>query len=510
MGSVIELNNLSKYYGKKCGIRDVTFSVGEGEMFGFIGPNGAGKSTTIRTMLSLIRKSGGSAKIFDLDCHNHRTEILQSVGYLPSEVFYYDRMKAGDLLRYSATFYDKDCKDKIEFLCDALSLDQKEYIENMSFGNRKKVGIAQCLLHSPKLIILDEPTSGLDPLMQKTFFELLAEEIKQGATVLLSSHVLGEVQRSCDRVAIIKEGRIVSIEDLNKLTASFYKKVHIITKQSLPTDFKPVDSVDVERGENSITFMYRGDGSKLVHNISALDIADLVVQEPTLEEVFMNYYEFGEAPMLDTQLFQEESLYDSIIETLRDVPYTIMSFLKPKREIKEIYFENDEEVQLESGYISEPQEEAKDIVEDEEPTEIASESEEEPVQEPQVQEETKVQGPEIEPESEMKSEENVSEPEEESKPEKVLMSEEESKPEEEEKPKPKKKTKSSKPTSKDAKTPKKKKTVGFAVAVEPDVDPIEKVSAEPADNADVDLIEEDTIKQTDTADDSIASDEKKG
>ena len=217
MGYAIETKKLTKFYGKSRGIVDVDLAVEEGEIFGFIGPNGAGKSTTIRTLLGLIKKSGGSAAIFGMDCEKDKVQILSEVGYLPGEVFYYDNMRAIDLLRYSASFYKKDCTKRITELADALSLDLNKKIEDMSLGNKKKVGIVQGLLHSPRLIILDEPTSGLDPLMQRTFFDLIQRENERGATVLFSSHILGEVQRICDRVAIIKEGRIVDLRSIDDL-----------------------------------------------------------------------------------------------------------------------------------------------------------------------------------------------------------------------------------------------------------------------------------------------------
>jgi ABC-2 type transport system ATP-binding protein len=189
--NVIEINNLTKYYGEQRGIIDVNVNVEEKEIFGFIGPNGAGKSTTLRTLLGLIYPTSGSAKIFGKDNIKYGTEIKKDIGYLPSEVFYYDKMKVHDLLKYSASFYKKDCKKRINELAEKMDLNLNKKIDDLSFGNKKKVGIVQGLLHEPKLIILDEPTSGLDPLMQQKFFELLQEENKKGATILFSSHILG-------------------------------------------------------------------------------------------------------------------------------------------------------------------------------------------------------------------------------------------------------------------------------------------------------------------------------
>ena len=224
---IIEVNHLTKYYGKSRGIVDVSFNVEEGEIFGFIGPNGAGKSTTIRLFLSLIYPTKGEAKIFGKDCIKFGPELRQEIGYLPSEVFYYEGMKVLDLLKYSASFYKKDCTQRLHELADLMELDLKRKINDLSYGNKKKVGIVQGLLHQPKLIVLDEPTAGLDPLMQHKFFNLIREENKRGATVFFSSHILGEVQRMCNRVAIIKEGRVINIQDIKSLQKDNYKKVRI-------------------------------------------------------------------------------------------------------------------------------------------------------------------------------------------------------------------------------------------------------------------------------------------
>ncbi len=204
--SVIEVNHLTKYYGKARGIVDVSFQVEEGEIFGFIGPNGAGKSTTIRLLLSLIHPTSGSATIFGKDCIKYGPELRQDIGYLPSEVFYYERMKVIDLLKYSASFYPKDCTQRMHELAELMELELNRRIEDLSYGNRKKVGIVQGLLHQPKLLFLDEPTAGLDPLMQRKFFQLIREENQRGVTVFFSSHILGEVQRMCNRVGHHQRG----------------------------------------------------------------------------------------------------------------------------------------------------------------------------------------------------------------------------------------------------------------------------------------------------------------
>lgn len=288
--NAIELQKLTKYYGKDRGIIDVSFNVEEGEIFGFIGPNGAGKSTTIRTLLGLIFPTGGSAKIFGRDCIADGPEVRQEIGYLPSEVFYYEKMKVIDLLNYSASFYKKDCGDRLHELADIMELDLKRRIDDLSYGNKKKVGIVQGLLHQPKLIILDEPTSGLDPLMQQKFFDIIAEENKNGATVFFSSHILAEVQELCSRVAIIKEGRIIKLEDIKTLRRDNYKKI-TIKGEGLDSSIYEIDGVtEMVKRSRELKFFYKGDINRITGLVSSQTIQDVLIQEPTLEEVFMHYY----------------------------------------------------------------------------------------------------------------------------------------------------------------------------------------------------------------------------
>ncbi|HEY5731864.1 MAG TPA: ABC transporter ATP-binding protein [Anaerolineales bacterium] len=291
--SIIEVNHLSKYYGraKARGIVDVSFNVDEGEIFGFIGPNGAGKSTTIRLFLSLIFPSSGDAKIFGKDCIEFGSEIRQEIGYLPSEVFYYEGMKVIDLLKYSASFYAKDSTKRMYELAEIMELDLKRKIDDLSYGNKKKVGIVQGLLHQPKLIMLDEPTSGLDPLMQQKFFNLIREENKRGATVFFSSHILGEVQKMCNRVAIIKDGSLVNIQDIKTLQKDNYKKIKVMADDLDEKRFS-IDGVNnLTKDNGSVSFFYKGDINVLTRLISEKRITDVTIEEPTLEEIFMHYYE---------------------------------------------------------------------------------------------------------------------------------------------------------------------------------------------------------------------------
>ncbi|SKC36518.1 ABC-2 type transport system ATP-binding protein [Maledivibacter halophilus] len=289
--NVIETNNLTKNYGKSRGIVNVSFSVKEGEIFGFIGPNGSGKSTTIRTLLSLIYPTSGSATIFGKDVIKFGPEIKKEIGYLPSEVFYYDNMKVIDFLKYSASFYKKDCNKRIYYLADEMNLNLHKKIDDLSLGNKKKVGIVQGLLHQPKLIILDEPTSGLDPLMQQKFFDILKKENKKGATIFFSSHILSEVQKLCDRVAIIKEGKIVNLEKISTLKENNYKKFKIEPLSNMDLNYFNINGIkNLEIKDKTIKFMFKGNLNTLMKKISAIEISNIWIEEPSLEEIFIHYY----------------------------------------------------------------------------------------------------------------------------------------------------------------------------------------------------------------------------
>ena len=289
--SIVSVEHLTKYYGKSRGIEDVSFEVNEGEIFGFIGPNGAGKSTTIRLLLSLIHPTSGSAAIFGKDCVRFGPEIRRDIGYLPSEVFYYERMKVIDLLKYSASFFPGDHTQRMHELAGIMELELNRRIEDLSYGNRKKVGIVQGLLHRPKLLFLDEPTAGLDPLMQRKFFQLIRDENARGVTVFFSSHILGEVQRMCNRVAIIKEGRIIEIADIRTLQRNNYKKVQVVGDNLPDARFDLPGVTHLERLGGAVRFFYKGDINEVVRRIGEQAVSDVNIEEPTLEEIFMHYYE---------------------------------------------------------------------------------------------------------------------------------------------------------------------------------------------------------------------------
>lgn len=289
--SIIEVNQLTKFYGKARGITDVSFNVDEGEIFGFIGPNGAGKSTTIRLLLSLIRPTSGSAKVFGKDVVTQGPAIRRDIGYLPSEVYYYEGMKVIDLLKYSASFYEGDFTKRMNELSELMELDMTRRISDLSYGNKKKVGIVQGLLHGPKLLFLDEPTSGLDPLMQRKFFDLIKEENARGVTVFFSSHILGEVQRMCTRVGIIREGKIVEISNIRALQQNNYKKIAVTAAGLTPAAFDLPGVTNVQTENGTVNFFFKGDINAVLQKISAVQVADVTIEEPTLEEIFMHYYE---------------------------------------------------------------------------------------------------------------------------------------------------------------------------------------------------------------------------
>ena len=288
--NAIQLSNLTKYYGKSRGILNLNLDVKEGEFFGFIGPNGAGKSTTIRTLLGLITPSSGQAKIFDETIRRRNPQIRSHIGYLPSEAVFYRGMKVKDLLKLSADLHHKDCSAEREILCRRLQLDVNRKVDELSFGNRKKVAILSALQHQPKLLILDEPTSGLDPLMQREFFQIIRERNEQGATVFLSSHVLSEIQRNCTRAAIIREGRIIACDRVEALSKTNAKRISVQGQVSLDS----LEEIrDLKENDGIFSFLYGGDIHRLLETLSAGTITDLSISDPDLDEIFLHYYENG-------------------------------------------------------------------------------------------------------------------------------------------------------------------------------------------------------------------------
>lgn len=297
--NAIELESLTKFYGKSRGVEVLTLAVAEGDIFGFIGPNGAGKSTTIRTLLGLIGMSSGSAKIFGLDVEQNRHQILQKVGYMPSEASFYETLTVKQTIRLSAKLRGLDCADEAEQLCREFDLDQTKQIQDLSMGNRRKVSLVCALQHNPKLLILDEPTSSLDPLMQQKFWQFLDQKHQQGTTIFLSSHVLSEVQRHCKTAAIIRQGKLIITDKIENLAQTRTHKISIrgVTKsnqQKIHQEFE-LELRDFVVDGQLLTFLYSGDLQLLVAKLAEIEFADLSITEPDLEEVFLHYYQNEEA-----------------------------------------------------------------------------------------------------------------------------------------------------------------------------------------------------------------------
>lgn len=291
--NAVAINHLTKSYGKSRGIIDINLAIQEGEFFGFIGPNGAGKSTTIHILLGLLGADSGSASIFGKDIASKDKEVLLSqTGYLPAEAVFYPGMRVRDVIRLSADLRKTDCSRNAQALCERLTLDTSKKVEELSFGNRKKLGIVCALQHNPRLCILDEPTSGLDPFMQREFFAVLKELHAKGTTIFLSSHILSEIQRYCTRAAIIREGRITACDSVEALARTNAKKIHIQLEHPC-TDISELtlDGIrDLQKTGRDISFLYSGDMNLLLHFLAAHPIRDLSVAEPDLEEIFMHYY----------------------------------------------------------------------------------------------------------------------------------------------------------------------------------------------------------------------------
>lgn len=283
----IETKALTKYYGKARGIENVDLSVEEGEIFGFIGPNGAGKSTTIRTLLGLIKKTSGDAHVLGMDIEKDRERILREVGYLPSEAAFYSGMRVHEVLELSAKLRGKDCRAEAKHLAERLALDLNRKVGELSLGNRKKVGIAAAMQHKPRLYILDEPTSGLDPLIQREFFALLKERNAEGATVFLSSHVLLEIGRYCNRAGIVREGHLIKQDRVDRLTGSGIKRVTLHGVSELPK----IDGMkDAALTGNAASFLYSGRADELIRSLAKLQFEDITLNDPDLEDVFLHYY----------------------------------------------------------------------------------------------------------------------------------------------------------------------------------------------------------------------------
>jgi len=291
---VIEIRKLTKYYGRSRGIIDVDLSVSRGEVFGFLGPNGSGKSTTIRVLLDLIRPTSGSAMVNGMDPQRMGAKVRRSVGYLPSDFGTYQSMKARDYLRTLLDMMGHTGPDRVDELADRFQLDIDRRIKEFSRGNRQKVGLVSAFMHSPALVILDEPTTGLDPLMQQEFYKLIMEEKAAGRTVFLSSHILAEVEAICDRVGIIKEGKLIVVENIHAFKRKTGKMMSITFKQEVGPDiFNGLPGVSIleQKDPRSIAISVSSNVDGVIKRLANYQIEDFDYEELSLETMFLKYYE---------------------------------------------------------------------------------------------------------------------------------------------------------------------------------------------------------------------------
>ncbi len=292
MSAVVRADRLTKFYGSARGIVDTSFEIVAGEVFGFLGPNGAGKSTTIRLMLDLIRPTSGRVELFGLDPQKDGIEIRRRVGYVPGDLRLYERLTARDLLQYFAHVRGMRGLGAAPRLVEQLQLELDRPIRALSKGNRQKVGLVQAMMHRPELLVLDEPTSGLDPLVQQTFNDLLREATGEGRTVFLSSHMLGEVQRVADRVALVREGRIELVEEVETLRRRAFTRVEVSFADAPPADaFTGIPGVrELERRGDSVLFVLEGTADPLVKALALHRVLSLDVHEADLEDIFLTLY----------------------------------------------------------------------------------------------------------------------------------------------------------------------------------------------------------------------------
>jgi ABC-2 type transport system ATP-binding protein len=296
VADVIVADNLTKSYGTRRGVAELTFSVAPGEVFGYLGPNGAGKTTTIRTFLDFLRPTSGRASVFGLDSHRDSVQIHGRIGYLPGEFSLYDRMTGADYLTYLANLRGGVPAGHIQALAERLDLELGTRIKTLSHGNRQKLGLVQAFMHGPELLILDEPTQGLDPLIQQEFYGLVAEARADGRTVFLSSHVLPEIERVCDRVGIIREGRLVAVEDIGDLHAKEIRTLEIHFAMPVrPDAFDGVSGVHrVEIAGDVARITVGGSMDAVIKRAADFEIVDLQSHELGLEEIFLTFYGKGE------------------------------------------------------------------------------------------------------------------------------------------------------------------------------------------------------------------------
>ena len=287
---MLEIKNLTKYYGKILGVEDLSLSLNEGEVFGFIGPNGAGKSTTIRSVMHLINKNSGSVLVNGKEFERNDVKTKEIIGYLPSEVNLYEDLTVKQMLDYHESFYNKDIHKRRCELVERLKLDETKKVEDLSLGNSKKLGIVLAFMHEPKLLILDEPTSGLDPIMQQEFYKLLVEEKKKGTTIFYSTHILSEISKICDRVGIIKDGKLLKVEKIGGLLGKNLDLV-TVTAKDVKGLVKELNVEVIESNKDTVKFKNVLPANELIKTIAKYDIDNILIEEASLEDIFLHYYE---------------------------------------------------------------------------------------------------------------------------------------------------------------------------------------------------------------------------
>jgi ABC-2 type transport system ATP-binding protein len=296
--NVISVQALTKRYGASRGVEDLTFDVAAGEAFGFLGPNGAGKTTTIRTLLDFIRPTSGSVRVFGLDPRVDAVRVHERVGYLPGELALYERMTVEAFLRAFAELRGGVPWSSVAGLAERLGLTLDKRIHDLSHGNKQKVGLVQAFMHRPDLLIMDEPTQGLDPLVQQTFFAMVEEERERGATIFLSSHVMPEVERVCDRVGIIRDGRLATVADIGELKAKALRRLEFHFAAAVPASaFERLPGVkEVSTHGDSVLLSVEGSVDAVIKEAARHDVVSMETRQPNLEEAFLAFYGAKEAP----------------------------------------------------------------------------------------------------------------------------------------------------------------------------------------------------------------------
>lgn len=294
--SAIHTEELTKFYRKNRGIASINLDVKQGEVFGYLGPNGAGKTTTIRILLDFIRPTGGQATILGLDVKHNSIEVKRHMGYLPGELELYKNLTGEEYLRYQSHLRNGVDWQYVRRLSERLDSDLSKKIGILSHGNKQKIGLLQAFMHRPQLLILDEPTSGLDPLMQQEFYKIIAEIKAEGRTIFLSSHIMPEVEKVCDRVAIIRDGKLITVGDVDILKARALRHLEIRFAAPVPAEkFASLEGVkDVVVEDNTLRCTVTGTLDLLVKTAAQFEVLNLVSREPDLEEIFLTYYTHGE------------------------------------------------------------------------------------------------------------------------------------------------------------------------------------------------------------------------